>query len=111
MARRAEHDPIARRRTGRSMTRRVVTEIGFGLDDWTAAGPLRRVPDQPMTQQQRRDDAGGRLVKRSRPRLEFLGSQTLHLKQWDDNSPGGTAQILSKNCMEICRIGKARHIV
>ncbi len=49
---------------------RIAGQIGFGLDNHPAAGPVRSVPNQPMAREFCRHDLGRRVIERAWQRVE-----------------------------------------
>jgi hypothetical protein len=74
MPRQTEHHPVPRRQPGCAMTRRITHQVRFRFDNRAAARSSRRVANQKMTEQLRRDNLGGRLVERP-----GQGCHVLHL--------------------------------
>jgi len=57
------HRTISFCRTPVSVAGRIVRQVSLCFDDETAARALRRVPDEPVTEQPRGNDLGGRQEK------------------------------------------------
>lgn len=70
-ARRTPHRTISFGLTARGVAGGIVAQVGFSLDDGSATRSVRRVANEPMPQQQRRDHFGRRLVKFLRQRKKL----------------------------------------
>jgi hypothetical protein len=68
---RAKHRAIPRCFATKAVRGGIIDEVGFRFHNWAAANPFRRISNEPMAQQFRRDQCRGRLIKRPPERREY----------------------------------------